>query len=154
MCVIQDLSILQQERDNREAVLSNCFFYPMLFGKRVATAQYCSSATPPGGSSIRFKPALASRAFKVFFDAGFKVQHRHSFQLFERAARAVGLACKVQEVDTERNAFELGPSKAMVVKSRVDFSNLIRALACVERERGERGTFRRSDGVSASLPGG
>ena len=62
--------------------------------------------------------------------------------MFQRAARALGSACKVEEVDTERNALELGPSKAMVVKSRVDFSNLIRALACVERERGERGTFR------------
>ena len=63
-------------------------------------------------------------------------------QLFHKATRTLGEACHVEELDTESNAQALGASKAMVVSTSVDFSNLIRKLASVDRERGERGTFR------------
>ena len=140
--VVPDLALLQEARDNRDAYMPSHFMAAMLLGKRVATPSYCSSAAPGGGTSIRFLPALRKK-FHVFFTAEFRASHPQLLNLFKKEARLLGEGRGTVELDTEANALALGPEKAMVVKSRVDFSNLVRKLATVARERGERGTFRK-----------
>jgi len=56
----------------------------------------------------------------------------------------LGDACRVEELDTEDNATALGPTKAMVIDSKVAFESVVKKLASVERERAERGTYRSS----------
>ena len=88
-------------------------------------------------------PARVAQEVPCVFTAEFRASHPQLLNLFKKEARLLGEGCGTVELDTEANALALGPEKAMVVKSRVDFSNLVRKLATVARERGERGTFRK-----------
>ena len=65
-----------------------------------------------------------------FFTAEFRASHPQLLNLFKKEARLLGEGRGTVELDTEANALALGP-------------NLVRKLATVARERGERGTFRK-----------
>ena len=112
----------------------------MLFGKRVATPQVCLKVMPDAGTTIKFEPCLA-RKFAVFFTPAFTQSHTSTMDLFRRASAILGQQCLVQELDTAENAHALGTA-AMVVDSLPSFSDLVRRLARVQRDRANGGSYR------------
>ena len=140
--VVRDLAVVQHARDSYVR-LERPLLVALLFGKRIATPSYCSSAAPVAGTSICFLPALKQQ-FGIFFTASFRTKHDETLKLFRQAVRKLGDQCKVVELDTEANAKALAPARGMVVDGLTDFSALVRKFVSVAREPSDRGTYRRS----------
>ena len=136
--VVQDLSVVQQARDNADACLPEPLLWAMMDGKRVATPEYFSSPVRVSGMSIRFQPMLRKQEH-VFFTDSFKQTHGRTLALFARAAKHLGSACLLQTLVCAAAARAL---KAVVIDDKVQFSNFVRRLASIDRERGERGRYR------------
>ena len=140
--VVRDLGVLQQARDSYLR-MERPLLAAMLLGKRVATPQFCGSATPGGGTSILFVPAFKKK-FGVFFTPHFKDNHASTLELFRRALRTTD-DCQVAELPCQANAEELAKKgEGMVIGSLQDFSTCVRKLVHVARERAERGTYRKA----------
>ena len=139
--VVRDLAVVQKARDSYIR-MDRPLLAAMLFGKRVATPLYCASASPVGGSSIQFLPALRKK-FGVFLTATFRGRHGSTVDMFRRAVRTLGDKCSVKELDSEDNARKNG-SGAMIIDSLDDFSTFVRKQVSVARERSDRGTYRSS----------
>ena len=137
--VVRDLAVVQKARDSYIR-MDRPLLAAMLFGKRVATPLYCASASPVGGSSVQFLPALRKK-FGVFLTANFRARHGATVDMFRRAARTLGDKCSTQELDSEDNAREYD-SGTMVIDSLDDFSTFVRKQVSVARERSDRGTYR------------
>ena len=137
--VVRDLAVVQKARDSYIR-MERPLLVAMLFGKRVATPLYCASASPVGGSSVQFLPALRKK-FGVYLTAKFRTSHGSTVDMFRRAVRTLGDKCSVKELDSEAEAWESG---TMVIDSLDDFSTFVRKLVSVSRERSDRGTYRSS----------
>ena len=136
--VVQDLSVVQQARDNADACLPEPLLWAMMDGKRVATPEYFSSPVRVSGMSIRFQPMLRKQEH-VFFTDSFKQTHGRTLALFARAAKHLGSACLLQTLVCAAAARAL---KAVVIDDKVQFSNFVRRLASIDCERGGRGRYR------------
>ena len=139
--VVRDLGVVQQARDSYLR-MERSLLAAMLLGKRVATPQFCGSATPGGGTSILFVPALKKK-FGVFFTPHFKDNHASTLELFRRALRTTD-DCQVAELPCQANAEALAPGGGMVIDGLQDFSTCLRKLVTVSRERSDRGTYRKA----------
>ena len=139
--VVRDLAVLQKAKDSYVR-LDRPLLAAMLFGKRVAVPMYCWSTLPGAGTSCCFRPCLTKK-FGIFFTARFAANHSDTLNMFRQAARQLGAACKVDELDTEDNARALGTDGGMVVDGLNDFSTVVRKLASVAPQRTDRGTYRR-----------
>ena len=69
------------------------------------------------------------------FTPHFTATHPSTIELFRRGAAILGTKCKVRELDDADNARGLGKN-AMIVDCLMSFSNLVRALARVQKEKG------------------
>ena len=78
---------------------------------------------------------------RCVFTPAFTQNHTSSMDLFRRASAILGQQCLVQELDTAENAHALGKA-AMVVDSLPSFSDLVRRLARVQRDRANGGSYR------------
>ena len=82
------------------------------------------------------------RKFFVFLTPAFKDAHQSSMRHFRTAGQEQGTKCGVLELDTEDNAKEHQTAgTAVIIRTKIDFSNFVRKLATLEREHNERGRF-------------